>query len=209
MDDEPKNHAPTSSDIKISIEFLDNIHYQKQHAMFFCEQLRINGYITLECNTDIAKQCEKTSSVAAVFFDQCSAAEKYLYSFPTEGVGYTEFGSSRTEGFVVHLPSPGSPFPWPNVPDDFEAVITNYFYLMQKVGTYILQIISLGLEQYLETKFSCMTTQDSHLKRSLPLTKFLCKEESQLFSSSRVPSRSFPCQQLGSSYSNSVLFIRS
>lgn len=90
------------------------------------------------------------------FFEETSPTEKQLLSFHTEGVGYTCWGDRSREGFVVHLPSPGMPFPWPAHPDSFETHVVTYFELMEKgkffervthvtVGREILSLIELAL----------------------------------------------------------------
>jgi len=86
---------------------------------------------------------DKANSVSKRFFEENSEAEKWRHVLRPEAVGYSHFGGKCTrQAFTVNLPKIGQPFPWPEHPDTFQEDITQYFELMQKLGTTILKTIS-------------------------------------------------------------------
>jgi len=81
------------------------------------------------------------------FFENFSDSEKWLYSLPTEGVGFSYFGGKCSrQAFTINLPSRGNPFPWPDSPN-FEESLTAYFNLQQSIGKSLLDTISYGINR--------------------------------------------------------------
>eukprot|EP01127_Copromyxa_protea_P022761 TRINITY_DN8332_c0_g1_i2.p1 TRINITY_DN8332_c0_g1~~TRINITY_DN8332_c0_g1_i2.p1 ORF type:complete len:287 (-),score=57.31 TRINITY_DN8332_c0_g1_i2:106-966(-) len=141
------------------------------------------GYVVIKVDSGVAEIIEKANKLCLQFFEQTSPLEKHMLSFRTEEVGFTTFGgNSKREGFVVQLPAPGVPFPWPYEPEEFEPVVVSYFTAMQEIGKQILELISL--ENSAEA----------------PLTQFLDNQPYR----GENGEEAFPTPP----YSNSVLFIR-
>jgi hypothetical protein len=151
---------------------------------------------------------ESSHSSCASFFQQNSTLEKHLLSFHTEGVGYTTFGGDeQKEGFVVHLPAPGTsmfyiltqgfPFPWPDQPADFEDNITKYFKAFQSRMCFLSLLSSSTVGESLLRAISV------HLgEEATSLTQFLDGEANLNPTTGEV--QTLPPMN----YSSSVLFIR-